>query len=137
MSYATASDFTARYATRLDAAEIASHYLPFAAQRLDGWLAPHFTVPFSANNRTARDLTLELAYLLVLQRSKEPADRAPLAAAVEARLGRLARGEEAMLTDSGEALFASTAAVGVWSDPVAAPVFGSGSHHWPYGGDTP
>jgi phage gp36-like protein len=115
MSYATYSDFTARYATRLEPAELTSHYLTYAAARLDGLLGAHFTVPFSANNVTARDLTIDLAYLLILQRSRESGDTGPLGAAVAGRLTALAAGREAMVTASGETLFARAAAGGVWS----------------------
>jgi hypothetical protein len=142
MSYATFSDFAARYATRLSADEVGSDYLPYAAARLEGWLAPYFTVPFSNNNVTARDLTIDLAYLLLLQRSKEPRDAQPLAAAVQARLDGLAAGREAMITSSGDALFADVARGGVWgstagADPrlgLRAPCAAPGG---PWGGETP
>jgi hypothetical protein len=125
MSYATFSDFTARYATRLGAEEVTSHYLPYAAARLEGWLGPYFTVPFSDNNVTARDLTIDLAYLLLLQRSKEPGDARPLAASVQARLDGLAAGREAMITTSGAALFADVAHAGVWASTAGGdPLFG-------------
>ncbi|HKI97178.1 MAG TPA: hypothetical protein VKB51_01765 [bacterium] len=120
MIYATFSDFSARYATRLGADEVASHYLPYASARLEGLLGPYFAVPFSADNLTARDLTIDLAYLLLLQRSKEPGDARPLAAAVQARLEALAAGREAMVTTSGSALFADVVPGGVWSSTADA-----------------
>ena len=122
--YATFSDFSARYATRLTADEVTSHYLPYAAARLGGLLGPYFTVPFSDNNVTARDLTLALAYLLLLQRSKDPGDARPLAGSVQARLSALADGREAMITSSGEALFAQAVRGGVWGSTAgSAPRF--------------
>lgn len=125
MPYATYEDFAARYGTRVPAAEVNSHVLPFAAARLEAQLAPAFTVPFSANNRTATDLTVDLAYLLVLQRSKAPQDAEALRATLEARLARLRRGEEAMLTDSGAVLFAASPQGDVWSNTAPYhPVFG-------------
>jgi hypothetical protein len=124
MTYATYSDFSARYATRLGADEVTSHYLPYAAARLEGLLGPYFAVPFSSDNLTARDLTIDLAYLLLLQRSREPGDARPLAAAVGARLEALAAGREAMIAGSGTALFAAGAGGGVWSSTAgAAPRF--------------
>ena len=119
MSYATYSDFSARYATRLSAEEVSSHCLPYAAARLEGVLGAHFPVPFSANNVTARDLTIDLAYLLVLQRSREPGDTRPLAESVRTRIAALAAGREAMMTTSGQALFAAGTAGGVWGSTVA------------------
>jgi hypothetical protein len=115
MIYATYSDFAARYATRLSEAEVNSHYLPFASARLDGRLAPYFTVPFSLNNQTARDLTLDLAYLLVLQRSRDEADLAVMQRSLETRLAALANGEQAMVTTSGETILAQGARPVVWS----------------------
>ena len=79
MSYATFSDFNTRYASRLSEAEINSHYLPYASARLEGLLGAAFTVPFSSNNLTARDLTIELAWLMVLRRGKGAGDYQPFA----------------------------------------------------------
>ena len=124
MVYATFSDFNARYATKLEEAVVTSHYLPFSSARLDGMLAPYFTVPFSANNITARDLSIDLAYLLILQRSKEPEDYEAFNRAVETRLTALAKGEEAMVTNSGEVLFADNSVEEVWSNTAPfKPVF--------------
>ena len=120
MVYATFSDFNARYATRLAAEEVTSHYLPYAAARLEGLLGPYFSVPFSSDNVSARDLTIDLAYLLLLQRSKEPGDARPLAASLRARLEALAAGREAMITASGGALLAATAQGGVWGSTAGA-----------------
>jgi len=127
MVYATLAQFGERYQTRLPDSELNSHHLLFASARLDSLLAPYFSVPFSANNATARDLAIDLAYLLILQRTKAPADAAPLSAAVEGRLAALAERRAAMMTDSGEALFADSARQEVWSDTSGArPVFDLG-----------
>ena len=124
MAYATFSDFSTRYATGMSEADLSSHYLPFASSRLEALLAPYFTVPFSGNNLTARDLAMDLAYVLILQRSKEPKDSAALREHVEGRIAALAEGKESMITTSGEAIFALSAHVDVWSNTMdGAPVF--------------
>jgi hypothetical protein len=115
MIYATFSDFSTRYVTKLPEAEVSSHLLPFASARLEGALGPYFAVPFAANNLTAADLTLDLAYLLVLQRGKAPGDAAALAKALESRLGALAGGTAAMITSSGELLYAQAPQSSVWA----------------------
>jgi hypothetical protein len=115
MIYATYSDFSTRYVTKLPAEEVSSHLLPFASARLEGALGPYFALPFGANNLTATDLTLDLAYLLVLQRSKEPGDASALAKSLEARLGALAGGQAAMITSSGELLYAQAPQSTVWA----------------------
>ena len=115
MIYATYSDFAARYATKLTEGEVNSHHLPFASTRLEGRLGPYFTVPFSLNNQTARDLTIDLAYLLVLQRSRDEADSEVMQRSLETRLAALVNGEQAMVTTSGETIFAHSARPVVWS----------------------
>ena len=125
MPYATYDEFAARYPTRLTSAEVNSHVLPHAAARLEQRLARAFTVSFSDNNRTAADLTMDLAYLLILQRSKAPQEAEGLRAAVEARLDALADGREAMITTSGEALYAAPLEGDIWSNTTGyRPVFG-------------
>jgi len=119
MIYATYSDFSARYVTKLSEAEVSSHLLPFASARLEGALGPCFGVPFAANNLTATDLTLDLAYLLVLQRSKAPEDAAALEQAMRARLDALATGKAAMITSSGELLYAQATPSTVWASNAA------------------
>lgn len=116
MIYATYSDFTTRYATRLPEADIASHYLPFASGRLEGLLGAYFTVPFSSNNLTARDLTIDLAYLLILQRSKDSGDADALGRMLQSRLAALAKGTEAMITSSGETLIGAASENRVWGN---------------------
>jgi hypothetical protein len=128
MAYATAAELALRYPTRLAESELSSHFLPHASTRLEALLATYFTVPFSDNNATARDLTLDLAYLLILQRSKEPGEAAPLAASLAERIAALAEGRQAMVTTSGETLWAAPATGGVWSSTAGRrPVFDLGS----------
>ena len=115
MSYATYSDFNTRYATRMSEAEINSHYLPYASARLESLLGGAFTVPFSSNNLTARDLTMELGYLMVLRRGKGPQDYQAFADTLAAQLGDLRDGRQPMITTSGEALFAQPIGEDIWS----------------------
>jgi len=104
MAYASFDEFSARYPTRLAEAEVTSHFLAPAAQRLEAMLAGWFSVPFSGNNLTAKDLAIDLAQLLLLQRSKDLRDWQSLAAHLERRVMDLREGREAMMTASGEAI---------------------------------
>jgi hypothetical protein len=104
MAYATFDEFAARYPTRLGEAEVTSHFLAPAAQRLEAMLAGWFSAPFSDNNLTAKDLCIDLAQVLLMQRSKDPQDWRPLAAHLERRVADLRDGREAMITASGEAI---------------------------------
>lgn len=127
MAYATAAEFAARYTTRVTESDLSSHFLPFASGRLDALLGPFYTVPFSVNNLTARDLTIDLAYLLILQRSREPKESAPLNARIRTSLRGLAEGSEAMVTTSGDLLFGSGGGGLVWSNTAAdTPIFALG-----------
>lgn len=116
MTYADVQDFNGRYTTKLGDAEISSHFLFYATSRLDAMLAPYFTVPFSSNNLVARDLTIDLAYLMVLQRSKDSKDYEALKQKTEERIKALADGSEAMMTTSGGSLYSNSAGGGVWSN---------------------
>lgn len=122
MAYATYGEFNIRYATRLQETELTSHYLPAASHRLEGMLAPWFSLPFSTNNLTAQDLTIDLAYLMILQRTKEPKDYQALADAFSARVQAIREGAEAMVTEGGSTLFAQASAPRVWSS-TETPVF--------------
>jgi hypothetical protein len=127
MIYATFSEFNARYTTKLTPDDVSSHLLPYASARLDAALASCFAVPLSADNLTAKDLTLDLAYLLLLQRSKAPAEAAVLAKSVAERIAALTSGQAAMMTTSGQALYAAGVGNAVWSAPGDGPVFDLGS----------
>lgn len=116
MAYATSAEFNARYTTKLDDTELSSHYLPYASTRLDEALAPYFSVPFSGNNLTARDLTIDMAYLMILQRSKEPQDSQALRNQLGQNIEALAQGSRAMMTTSGEVLYAQLPSGYVWSN---------------------
>lgn len=115
MAYATITEFNERYVTKLTDTEVGSHFLHHAANRLDSMLAGYFTVPLSSNNLTAKDLNIDLAYLLILQRSREPRDYEGLAGMIEQRVKGLRAGTDAMVTDSGDALYRQPVDGEVWS----------------------
>ena len=124
MAYATYSEFSERYPTRRSEPEVTSHFLVHGAHRLEAMLAGYFATPFSSDNLTAKDLNIDLAYLMILQRSKSPRDGEALAAAVAERIAALRAGSEAMVTTSGTALYRASVAGEVWSTTQAfKPVF--------------
>jgi hypothetical protein len=88
-----------------------SYHVPYAEAELDGRLASRYTVPFSSDNLTAKEIAADLVYLrLGLLKSE---DRDAVRQEVDARISRLLRGDEVMasvgdtIQPSGEA---------VWSD---------------------
>ena len=78
--YANYTQYTAVYSTPgLTQTQLESHYLPAGARYIDARLSRAFTVPFSSNNLTARDLNIYAAQLLFLQgRTSKQDDAAEL-----------------------------------------------------------
>lgn len=127
--YITYSDLAARYADidRISSADVDSYHIVFAENELDGMLSSRFTVPFSSNNLTAKDLSMDLAYLRVGNFSIE--NRKILRDEVMARIERLKRGSEDMLLDDGTTL--QTVGETVWSNTQDYhPVFGMHDSKW-------
>jgi phage gp36-like protein len=115
---------TARYPDFADLGggiKAASHYITAAEARIDAFLGTHFSVPFSSNNATIRDLTVDMTYLLATRLSNKEYDRQYkfLMETIE----QLKLGQMLMITDSGDMMrFSST---GAWINPESQPVFTS------------
>ena len=89
--------------------EVNSSFVVFAENELDGRLGGCFTVPFSSNNLTAKDLTIELTALKSnLWKEK---DRERRVKDLDARIERLKNGEELMAVTSGPPLSADQSGV--------------------------
>lgn len=114
--YATYAQFRARYETRLSEHDLETHYLPYASARLDAMLGLHFPLPFAEENITARDLTIDLAYLLILQRYREEGPLEALRASIRERTNALIEGQEGMRLQDGS-LLRSQAPQRVWGKP--------------------
>lgn len=86
-----------------DSTEVASGYIFFAEADIDSRLASRFTVPFSSNNVTAKDLAIDLTYLKVYQ-FKDPEKAKLIEESINARIDRLLAGGSSMMTTSGDTL---------------------------------
>ncbi len=115
MLYATATQFKERYTTRLSDEELNNHYLPHASARLEAMLAPWTSIPLGQNNLTASDLTIDLAYLLILQRSKDEKAIQPLQQDIHQRIEAISQGRQAMVLENGELLWTQSHQQQVWS----------------------
>ncbi len=115
MVYATVSQFKERYITRISDEELTNHYLLYASLRLEAMLAPWVSVPLGQNNLTARDLTIDLAYLLILQRSKDETIMLPFQKEIQNRIKEISQGNQAMVLDNGELLWVNSPGQQVWS----------------------
>lgn len=82
------------------AAEVGSAWIGAVEAQLDGMLSPQFSVPFSSNNETIKDLAIELAYTrmgnLKVDESKDMREM------FMERINRLKTGMESMITSSGD-----------------------------------
>lgn len=69
------NDAAARYpelASLKDATQAGCYYLPYAIAEIESRLATKFTVPFSSNNLTAKDLMIDATYLKVYRWKADP-----------------------------------------------------------------
>lgn len=105
-----------------------SHYIVYAEAELDSRLASAFTVPFSSNNLTAQDLSIDLTYLKAASLTQQEAEM--LTERIDFKIDQLLKGRSKMLTitDSGTAEVGDSRDAVAWSDTKDYhPVFGIGS----------
>ena len=84
------------------AEEVNSFHTPMAQSEIEGLLSTHYTVPFSSNNLTAKDLVSRLCYSRLASLDEE--ERRAIRTELYERIERLKNGEEQMLTSSGTVL---------------------------------
>jgi hypothetical protein len=106
-----------------DAAEVESAYIYYAENELNSLLGDRFSIPFSSNNITAKDLSIELTYIRMgickLEDAKQKREM------LMAKIDRLRNGTESMLNDDGTTL--TTVGDTVWcSDSEYHHTFGHG-----------
>lgn len=100
------SDVNRRYPETLklaDATTADSSWVPFAIAELHGRLASGFTVPFSVNNMTAKDLAIDLVYAKVT-RFKDHEKAAAVTSYVAGQIEGLLNGSLSMITSSGDTM---------------------------------
>lgn len=103
------ADINRRYPETLklaDATQADSSWVPFAIAELHARLAPRFTVPFSDNNMTAKDLAIDLTFAKVY-RWKDEAKAAAVNSHVAGQIELLLNGKMDMLTTSGDTLMSA------------------------------
>lgn len=107
-SYATAANFTAVYSLKgISETEISSAWLPYGTQRVNEVLGGWYTLPFSSNNITARQLTVDYAYLGVLIRTRKETDSKELKNELKERIASITSSGAPMFTDSAESIYPS------------------------------
>lgn len=116
MSYITYDELIARYAAlgTSSASNVNSDLIYYASIEINGLLGSHFTVPFTANHPTIKDLTIDLAYYKNL-RGKDPEKAEKLRESIMDRIESIKSGEEAIYTGSGTLEMSSTPNADIWS----------------------
>lgn len=118
MSYVTYDEFIIRYPSLSTSSQdnIEDDLLAYAEVEINGRFASHFSVPFSANHPTVKDLTMDLAYYRQI-RLKDPEKAEKIRKDVIGRIDDIKAGKEFIYTGSGTLEFDGSAAIGVdvWS----------------------
>lgn len=105
--YATCDEFTMVYSLKnVGPTEIRSVWLPYGTLRVNELLGGVFTIPFSSNNNTARDLSIHFAYLGYLLRTKNQTDSKELSENLMDRISTILEGNNPMILDDGSTLYA-------------------------------
>lgn len=122
------NDIVSRYKRIADVVgdvEAEDNYIRYAEAYVDGVLAPAFTIPFSNNNATVKDLCIDVAFAKSIMFSDE--DKAEkMMTYVGSYMGALKDGSMIMIVGSGET-------IAMKGEPVYArdkdytPVFGKGN----------
>lgn len=109
--YLQPEDLYRRYNTTsgINPADINSHYIYYAEAKVDATFGPYLTVPFSDNNITVKDLTLEWTYILCGNLKVE--DRQEKEKAWMEWAKRIINGQEQMIVTSGDAINATQGAI--------------------------
>lgn len=116
--YASFAQFTQVYSLAgLSQAQLENHYLPAAARYVDGRLSPAFTVPFSSNNLTARDLNIHAAYYLFVRgRTTKQTDSDEVKALLDDWITSLVSSGGAMALSDDTTLVPSAGTTVAWSN---------------------
>jgi hypothetical protein len=118
VTYATYSEFTAVYSHKgISPAEINSYWLVHGALRVNESLGHIYTTPFSTNNYTAKDLSIQYAELGILVRTRKKDDSKELDKQIAIRVTDITSGSKYMMTDEGLALHPDgTTSQDAWSE---------------------
>ncbi len=126
MSFTNWNDLIIRYpgvSRAGGASDVSSAFLNFSDNEINGLLSEYFTVPFSSNNMTAVDLSLELSYSRIGVTKVEASDA--IRKRVIERVARIKSGAESMMLLDGTVL-KSTGEVVYSSDKDYNHTFGVG-----------
>lgn len=92
------------------AEDVNSYHIPYAQAELETLLASKYTVPFSSNNMTAKEMVRQLTYARIAPVGMD--DREKIRDRVISLVDRLLDGSAVMMTDSGA--LSPDASSGIW-----------------------
>lgn len=108
LSYATYSEFIGFYNPKgFSVDDITNNWLPHGSLVVNERLAGSFTIPFSSNNETAKDLSIHFAYLGILNRSRNTTDSDELRTYLDDRIASIVSSGNPMITTSGDAIYSN------------------------------
>lgn len=126
------SDVVDRYpeiASRGGAGVISSAYIVYAETFVDGMLASHFTPPFSTNNQTVRDLSIDCVFWRAARFKDENAIQ--VKSDFYSVINMLKDGKMSMATVSGSIIAARNGSIGFSTTQSYHSSFDMGeSEHW-------
>jgi len=96
-------------------AEVNSDLIYYGEMELNGRLASHFTVPFSASHPTIKDLTIDLAYYNAIK-TRVPKDAQRIHDVIIGRIDAIKEGKEYIYTGSGTTITPNPGTGQVWSN---------------------
>src|SRR3990167_9275868 len=115
MPYATFAQYTAVYSVPGVVQSVTETFIARAGVRLEEALGAFYTTPFSSNNQTAIELTIDIARWMLQLRTSKQDDSKELGSEIENRIKELRSGMSTMATTSGAAIEPSNAANTAWS----------------------
>ena len=116
-TYATYSEFTQVYSLQgITEAQINSYWLPHGALRVNEELGGLFTIPFSDNNQSAKDLSIHYAYLGILTRTQKTDDSDELEEQLDKRIQTIIERNAMVLTDGSRLSVDGSIQHEVWSN---------------------
>lgn len=93
--------------------EISSSYIAFAEYELDARLSKKFSVPFSSNNMTIKDLAIDMTYIRLSRLAGNNYDSGNVKESVKERIAMLLSGEMLMVTTSDDTIGKSDSSIWV------------------------
>ena len=104
--YATLAEFATVYSYEtfgISDGEVNSTWLPYGYLRVNEGFGGCFTLPFSSNNETAKDLNIHYAFLGILLRTRNQDDSDELEESLAGRVSDICSGNSAMILSDGAA----------------------------------